>query len=100
MELKGCQRGVVGGHTFEYQDTSGGQEGQLFTLTPRNCSGGSICNNYTGALQDITFQKNIRRHALGGVSMAGSNSYSTGNWGGASPPLHPLTLQQTLLYHR
>ncbi len=98
MELKACQRCVVEGNTFEYQDTSGGQEGQLFTLTPRNCSGGSICNNYTGALQDITFQKNIGRHALVGVSMAGSSSYSTGNGGGASPPLDHVTIQKNLFY--
>jgi hypothetical protein len=98
IELKACQYCVFEGNTLEYQDTSGAQEGQLFTLTPRNCSGGAICNNYTGILQDITFQKNIGRHALTFVSMASTSNYSPGNGGGVSPPLDHVTIQKNLAY--
>src|SRR5262249_35484433 len=55
QEFKTCRRCLVDGNIAEYVDTSGAQQGQCFTLTPRSCSAGLQCDNYQVAIQDVTF---------------------------------------------
>jgi hypothetical protein len=98
IEFKACLYCLFEGIIGELSDTSGGQEGQIFAFTPRNCSGGSICNNYNAPLQNLTIQKNICRHSLTCFSNATMSGYSTGNGGGASPPLDHVTIQTNLGY--
>jgi hypothetical protein len=98
QEFKVCQRCLIDGNIAEYVDLSGVQNGQLFTLTPRNCSAGALCDNYQSTIQDVTITNNIGRHALTGIQMAGRSNYPGGNGGGATPPLRRINISNNLFY--
>jgi hypothetical protein len=98
QEWKACQRCLLDGNIAEYVDLSGAQNGQCFTLTPRNCSGGAVCDNYQAVLQDVTVTNNICRHALTGIQTASRSNYPGGNGGGATAPLRRVSVSNNLFY--
>jgi hypothetical protein len=98
LELKVGNRVVIDGNTAEYIDTSGAQNGQCFTFTPRNCSSGSVCDNYSAVLQNITLTNNVCRHAVTGIQTAGRSSYPGGNGGGMTLPLEYVNVSNNLFY--
>lgn len=96
-EFKTCSRCLLDGNIFENANTSGGQKGQGFTLTPRNTSGGALGENYNNSINDITFTNNIIRHTVTGIETS-SRSGSAGNGGGAAIPGYNWLFSNLLFY--
>jgi hypothetical protein len=69
FELKNARRVLVEGNVMEYTWLHG-QVGYAIVLTPRNQDGGAPW----ATVEDVTIQRNIVRHAGGGLQIVGEDS--------------------------
>lgn len=97
-EIKLCSRCLYEGNIAEYVDTSGAQNGQCFSENSRQCSAGSVCDNYQALVEDVTYTNNVCRHALTGFMMIGRSNYPGGNGGGTAGPARRININNNLMY--
>ena len=96
-ELKTGTRILFDGNIFEYSNTDGGQHGQCMTLNVRDSSAG-MGDNYSSAVQDITWTNNICRHAVTGIETDARSHGVTGNGGGDAQPMRRVKIDNNLFY--
>ncbi len=98
QEMKEQERTIIQGDIFENVDNSGGQNGPLLTLSPRNTSGGGTGNNYQSTINDVTFAHNIWRNSCTGWSNSGTSG-PPGDGGGVSMPIKRVAYNNNLMYN-
>jgi hypothetical protein len=98
QEMKEGERVLIQGNIFENVDNSGGQNGTISTLSPRNTSGGGTGSNYQSTINDVSFADNIWRNSCDGWSNS-ATSGGSGDGGGVTLPMKRVAYANNLMYN-